>query len=91
MDRSQQGAEAGLENQVPETIALARAARALGAAAASAFGAGFGGSVWAMVEAGDATRFGREWLARYARDFPIAARKAEVIVTQPSAGARRIN
>jgi len=45
IDRSQDGAERLLGNQVPETIALARLARDLGAVAASAFGAGFGGSV----------------------------------------------
>src|SRR5262249_41452185 len=43
VDRSQALAERALENQVPETIALARLARERGAAAASAFGAGFGG------------------------------------------------
>ena len=91
VDRSQAGAEAGLENQVPETIALARTARALGADAASAFGAGFGGSVWALVNAAEAERFGREWLAAYAGQFPGAARRAEVIVTRPSAGAVRLS
>ena len=44
-----------LGNQVPETIALARAALAHGAFAACSFGAGFGGSVWALVE-GDGRR-----------------------------------
>ena len=48
-DRSQSFAERLLRNQVPETIALAHSARELGAVAASAFGAGFGGSVWALV------------------------------------------
>jgi galactokinase len=91
VDRSQRGAEVGLDNQVPETIALARMARALGAEAASAFGAGFGGSVWAVVRTGDAERFGPEWLAAYAGQFPAAARRAEVIVTKPSEGARRLS
>jgi galactokinase len=91
VDRSQRGAEEGLGNQVAETIALARAARTLGASAASAFGAGFGGSVWALVDAADVERFGREWLERFAREFPVAARKAQVIVTRPSAGAGRIS
>ena len=49
VDRSQRGAELLLGNQVPETFHLARSARSLGAVAASAFGAGFGGSVWALV------------------------------------------
>ncbi|HTL29899.1 MAG TPA: galactokinase family protein, partial [Tepidisphaeraceae bacterium] len=50
IDQSQRGAETGLENQVPQTIELQRSARKLGAIAASAFGAGFGGSVWALVD-----------------------------------------
>ena len=47
---SQAEAETLLGNQVPETIALARAARELGAFAVVRFGAGFGGSVWALVD-----------------------------------------
>jgi galactokinase len=63
---SQSGAESLLMNQVPETIALTRFARELGAAASSAFGAGFGGSVWALVRAPEARRFVDRWRARYA-------------------------
>src|SRR5690606_27335378 len=57
VDRSQHLAETQLGNQIEETIHLARAARELGAAAASAFGAGFGGSVWALVEESIAPEF----------------------------------
>ena len=49
VDMSQALAETLLGNQVPETIFLARTARELGASAASAFGAGFGGSVWIVA------------------------------------------
>jgi len=91
VDRSQLEAEAGLGNQVPETIYLARQARALGARAASAFGAGFGGSVWAMVEDGGCERFSRELMEGYRREFPAAARRARCFTTQPAPGARRIN
>ena len=49
VDRSQELAERLLGNQIPETVTLARSARNLGAIAASAFGGGFGGSVWALV------------------------------------------
>ena len=52
VEESQAGAEQLLGNQVPETIALTRLAREHGAAAASAFGAGFGGSAWALVAIG---------------------------------------
>jgi galactokinase len=61
-DSSQLDAERLLGNQVPETIALARAARECGAFAACSFGAGFGGSVWALVDR-DAADFARRWQA----------------------------
>ena len=50
-DHSRNLAEEFLGNQIRETIFLARAARENGATAAFAFGAGFGGSVWAMIPA----------------------------------------
>ena len=69
---SQAGADEGLANQVPETRALASAARAAGAFAASSFGAGFGGSVWALVEGddGEAARVASTWSARYRASCP---------------------
>lgn len=89
VDRSQRLAESALENQVPETIALQQRARALGAVAASAFGAGFGGAVWAMVRGAEATHFIAEWEARYRTDFPQmprrVARGAKFLLTRPSA------
>lgn len=90
VDRSQRGAEEGLGNQVQETIHLARRARELGAHAASAFGAGFGGSVWAMVDQEDAEAFGRQWMEGFAGLFPAAARHARWFTDRPSAGAERI-
>ncbi len=67
--RSQQAAESWLGNQVPETMALVRFARERGAVAASAFGAGFGGSVWALVERAHATEFTEQWSEAYRRAF----------------------
>ena len=90
VDRSQDGAERLLGNQVPETIHLARSARALGAAAASAFGAGFGGSVWALVRATDAPRFAREWRDAYGAAFPERRAGADVFVTRPGPAALRL-
>jgi galactokinase len=58
---SQLDAELLLGNQIPDTIALARAARDLGAFASCSFGAGFGGSVWALVERRTAEAFARRW------------------------------
>lgn len=81
VDRSQSAAEDLLGNQVPETIALARSARELGAIAASAFGAGFGGSVWALVERERGARFANEWRERYVNEFPVPAMQSEFFLT----------
>ncbi len=62
---SQADAETLLGNQVPETVDLVAAAREAGALAATSFGAGFGGSAWAIVAAEDVARFGPAWLERY--------------------------
>jgi galactokinase len=69
-DASQRDAEALLGNQVPETTALASSARQLGAFAASAFGAGFGGSVWALVLEDRVQPFVEAWMAAYRERFP---------------------
>lgn len=90
VDRSQRGVELLLGNQIPETIALARLARAHGADAASAFGAGFGGSVWALVAAADADAFAQRWREAYVREFPAGAEHSEFIVTLPGPGAMRL-
>jgi len=81
VDRSQAGAEAGLRNQVPETIHLQRSARALGAVAASAFGAGFGGSVWAMVRQDLSTAFLQDWQDGYRTVFPAHSQSARFLMT----------
>jgi galactokinase len=81
VERSMRNAEQMLHNQVPETVFLARRARELGAVAASAFGAGFGGSVWALVpndrlaEVADALR------QAYVMAFPAHAETAEFFQT----------
>jgi len=90
VDRSQANAERLLGNQTRETIALTRLARDLGADAASAFGAGFGGSVWAMVPADSAELFTGAWRDRYAREFPSAAQRAIFFTTKPYDGASEI-
>jgi galactokinase len=84
IDLSQQNAERFLQNQTPETIYLQRLARKSSALAASAFGAGFGGSVYALVNANEAEKFADEWKATYLKKFPQFAEKAEFFVTQPA-------
>jgi galactokinase len=88
VDRSMAMAEYALRNQVAETSFLARAARERGAAAASAFGAGFGGAVWAMVATADAEAFVDEWRASYVERFPPRAERAQWLVTRPGGPAR---
>jgi galactokinase len=74
VDHSQHLAEANLGNQVKETVTLQRSARDLGAVAASAFGAGFGGSVWALVPEAEAPAFLERWSEGYRRKYRKAAK-----------------
>lgn len=87
---SQQGAEQMLRNQIPETMALVRLARDAGASAASAFGGGFGGSVWALVDTAGTAQFLDGWRRSYAAAFPDAARRSDFFVTRPAPGAHTI-
>ena len=89
VDESQAAAERWLGNQVPETIALARSARDLGAVAASAFGAGFGGSVWALVSDNHAEFLDR-WRAAYERSFPLRREKAVFFLTRAGPPATQL-
>ena len=90
VDRSQALAERLLGNQVPQTIDLARSARQLGALAASAFGGGFGGSVWALVRAADADRFSEGWAAAYRRAYPAAAVRSAFFITRAAPAAHEL-
>jgi galactokinase len=90
VERSQRGAERGLGNQVPETVFLADAARELGAVAGSAFGAGFGGGVWALVDADRLETFCVDWPDVYARAFPQHAARARFFTTAAGPAALRI-
>jgi galactokinase len=90
VDRSMEMAEQGLGNQVPETVHLVHSARERGAVAASGFGAGFGGAVWAMVRTDDAPAFLDAWRAAYARAFPARAEDAQWLLTRPGGPAREV-
>ena len=85
--QSQRGAEVALENQIPETVQLVALARAHGAVAASAFGAGFGGSVWAMIPEVESERFASRWRDEYLKQYPHAANRMQLFTTKPSAPA----
>jgi galactokinase len=84
---SQELAERLLRNQVPETIALARLASDCGAAAASAFGAGFGGSVWALVNERDAESFAARWREQYLNQFPQRRDRADFFIARAAPAA----
>lgn len=88
--RSQSLAERWLHNQIDETVTLVKLARALGADAASAFGAGFGGSVWAMVSESDAGAFEAAWRSAYRDRFPSHADAAFFFRTPAAPAAVRI-
>ena len=81
--RSQDLAERQLHNQVPETSALVALATEHGALAASAFGAGFGGAVWALVPAAQAGAIADTWLTAYQRAFPQHRDAARVHAVAP--------
>lgn len=87
VDDSQRLATELLGNQVTETRDLARLARELGAVAASAFGAGFGGSVWAMVRQSEAESFLEEWRQRYGATHPSRGPAARFLLTDSGPGA----
>ncbi|HEV8125242.1 MAG TPA: hypothetical protein VGP80_13435, partial [Gemmatimonadales bacterium] len=82
VELSQMLAERLLGNQIHETRALVRKAKVAGARAASAFGAGFGGSVWALVEEEGATGFLDEWRREYNKQFPARSAAAQFFLTK---------
>jgi galactokinase len=90
VDRSQQAAEELLGNQTPETSFLAASARRCGAAAASSFGAGFGGSVWALVAINQLDDFLAEWADGYHWEFPRHIQTARFFATAAGPAAFRV-
>ncbi|MEJ2503539.1 MAG: galactokinase family protein [Gemmatimonadota bacterium] len=85
---AERGAEL-LGNQVPETLALTALARDLGAPAASPFGAGFGGAVWALVRHARAEPFLAAWEERYRARYPDRSH-ATFFRTRAAAPARPV-
>jgi galactokinase len=81
--QSMAAAQVGLGNQTPETLGLVDAALAEGALAASAFGAGFGGSVWALVPKREEAGFRSRWRSSYERRFPQRAGEVLTFATPP--------
>ena len=85
--RSQRAGAEVLGNQIVETEDMARLACQEGALAASAFGAGFGGGVWALVPCAGAEVFLRAWEAAYRTAHPMLAEQALYFSTRPGPAA----
>jgi galactokinase len=75
-----------LWNIVPGIDELQKSACRLGAAGASGFGAGFGGSIFAVTTRERAERLTGEWRSRYAARFPRRAAESEFFIAEPSPG-----
>ncbi len=84
VDLSHRNADKFLGNQTPETNFLQSSARKIGALASSAFGAGFGGSVYALVKKSDAEKFLDEWRKSYLKTFPQYNKKCDFFITKAS-------
>ncbi len=82
IDRSHRNADIMLGNQTVETNYLQDTARNFGAAASSAFGAGFGGSVYALVNKKMVKNFLEVWREQYMKKFSHL--KPEFFITKPS-------
>lgn len=80
VDQSHALADSNLHNQVPQTNALQRAMIDSGAITASAFGAGFGGSVWGLFDEAGVDR----WTASK------SATRLTSFVTRPGCAAMEI-
>ncbi len=82
--RSQAMASTHLHNQITETVTLVSLAKDHGAVAASAFGAGFGGSVWAAFPADAQASIA--WLNTYQQQFPQHGHMSHVYRIKPGSG-----
>lgn len=90
-DRSQKLGIELLGNQVPETIYLAQTARRLGAHAATSFGAGFGGSTWALIEVEQQETFLQGWEGMYRKKFPARKSQATFLTTRAGPAACQLS
>jgi len=89
VSKSHESCKRYLHNISPEMDRLAACARECGAFGASGFGAGFGGSAYAVVSREDAPDFIRRWREAYAAAC-TPPQPPVFFVCEPSAGAREI-
>ena len=75
-----------LWNIVPEIDSLQRSACRLGAAGASGFGAGFGGSIFAVTRADRADELLAAWRTQYRARYPDRAAESAFFIAHPGPG-----
>jgi galactokinase len=75
-----------LWNIVPEIDSLQKTACRLGAAGASGFGAGFGGSIFAVTTADRAEDLLGRWRVSYAGRYPALAGESAFFIAEPGPG-----
>jgi galactokinase len=80
-----------LGNIAPEIDFLSSSARELGAWGASGFGAGFGGSAYAVLPSADAPAFLDRWKAAYASRWPARHKEAWFLLTRPVGGLTELS
>ncbi len=86
LTRAHRASKRHLWNIAPEIDWLQRSALRLGAAGASGFGAGFGGSILALEEARGARAMARSWRRDYEKRHPECSRDASFFVAAPAPG-----
>jgi len=84
---SHEASKTHLWNIAPEIEFLQKVALKLGALAASGFGAGFGGSAYALLQIEDTPEFAERMEDSYRRRFPRYAKMAKFFRAYPSTGA----
>jgi galactokinase len=77
-----------LRNIAPEIDFLQRSAGKLGAAGATGFGAGFGGSAFAVIRTEDAVQFASAWRKEYLRRYAEREKGSAFFLSKPSSGIR---
>eukprot|EP00939_MAST-03C_sp_MAST-3C-sp1_P002305 g2305.t1 len=90
LDESHRLTVTDLRNTIPETAWLPDEARRIGALAATAFGAGFGGSCYAIVRTSESEAFAKTWKAAYNKKFPKWTKTSSFFAMKPSTGAFRV-
>jgi galactokinase len=86
LSASHRASARSLWNIAPEVDHLQRSALALGAPGASGFGAGFGGSILAVVPAVGARAMLSAWRAAYREARPQQSEEAAFFIAQPGPG-----